>query len=104
MDGLIGVAMVDLLRNCGCFTRSASLMFSDSFDFTLSKTYHRSVIAIVHCMSCMLCVIIYIYTLCNYIYIHSFDCREEANEYIEIGALNGLFVLGRSIGFIGKLH
>jgi len=27
--------------------------------------------------------------------------REEANEYIEIGALNGLFVLGRSIGFIG---
>lgn len=28
--------------------------------------------------------------------------REEANEYIEIGALNGLFVLGRSIGFIGK--
>jgi ATP citrate (pro-S)-lyase len=47
VDGLIGVAMVDLLRNCGCFT------------------------------------------------------REEANEYIEIGALNGLFVLGRSIGFIG---
>jgi len=31
-------------------------------------------------------------------------CREEANEYIEIGALNGLFVLGRSIGFIGKSH
>ncbi len=26
---------------------------------------------------------------------------EEAREYIEIGALNGLFVLGRSIGFIG---
>lgn len=47
VDGLIGVAMVDLLRNCGCFT------------------------------------------------------REEANEYVEIGALNGLFVLGRSIGFIG---
>lgn len=47
VDGLIGVAMVDLLRNSGCFT------------------------------------------------------REEANEYVEIGALNGLFVLGRSIGFIG---
>lgn len=30
------------------------------------------------------------------------NAREEANEYIEIGALNGLFVLGRSIGFIGK--
>jgi len=30
------------------------------------------------------------------------DHREEANEYIEIGALNGLFVLGRSIGFIGR--
>lgn len=26
---------------------------------------------------------------------------EEANEYVEMGALNGLFVLGRSIGFIG---
>ncbi|KAG2336573.1 citrate synthase [Suillus weaverae] len=26
---------------------------------------------------------------------------EEANEYIKIGTLNGLFVLGRSIGFIG---
>ena len=29
--------------------------------------------------------------------------REEADEFVEIGALNGLFVLGRSIGFIGKL-
>lgn len=28
--------------------------------------------------------------------------REEATEYIEIGVLNGLFVLGRTIGFIGK--
>jgi ATP citrate (pro-S)-lyase len=27
--------------------------------------------------------------------------REEADEYIRIGSLNGLFVLGRSIGFIG---
>lgn len=27
--------------------------------------------------------------------------REEADEYIHIGCLNGLFVLGRSIGFIG---
>jgi ATP citrate (pro-S)-lyase len=26
---------------------------------------------------------------------------EEAREYIEIGSLNGIFVLGRSIGFIG---
>ncbi|XP_054723158.1 ATP-citrate synthase-like [Uloborus diversus] len=26
---------------------------------------------------------------------------EEAQEYIEIGALNGLFVLGRTVGFIG---
>ncbi|XP_064614160.1 ATP-citrate synthase-like [Liolophura sinensis] len=47
VDGFIGVAMVDLLKNCGCFT------------------------------------------------------REEAQEYIDIGALNGLFVLGRSMGFIG---
>ena len=28
---------------------------------------------------------------------------EEAEEYIEIGALNGLFVLGRSMGFIGEI-
>ncbi|KAL2912579.1 ATP citrate lyase subunit 1 [Polyrhizophydium stewartii] len=27
--------------------------------------------------------------------------RDEAEEYIKIGTLNGLFVLGRSIGFIG---
>jgi len=30
------------------------------------------------------------------------SAREEAQEYVEMGALNGLFVLGRSIGFIGK--
>ncbi|KAM3177518.1 hypothetical protein ACTXT7_004390 [Hymenolepis weldensis] len=47
VDGLIGVSMVDLLRDCGCFT------------------------------------------------------REESDEYIRFGALNGLFVLARSIGFIG---
>ncbi|CAM1321921.1 ACLY (predicted) [Pycnogonum litorale] len=47
VDGVIGVAIVDLLKNCGCFT------------------------------------------------------RDEVQEYIDIGALNGLFVLGRSIGFIG---
>ena len=29
--------------------------------------------------------------------------REEADEYIDIVALNGIFVLGRSMGFIGKL-
>lgn len=28
--------------------------------------------------------------------------REEADEYVEIGILNGIFVLGRSMGFIGK--
>lgn len=27
--------------------------------------------------------------------------REESDQYINIGALNGMFVLGRSIGFIG---
>ncbi|CAG7822324.1 unnamed protein product, partial [Allacma fusca] len=27
--------------------------------------------------------------------------KEEAQEYIEMGSINGLFVLGRSIGFIG---
>lgn len=28
--------------------------------------------------------------------------RDEADEFVEIGALNGIFVLGRSMGFIGK--
>lgn len=27
--------------------------------------------------------------------------RDEADEYVKMGALNGLFVLGRSVGFIG---
>jgi ATP citrate (pro-S)-lyase len=27
--------------------------------------------------------------------------REEADEYIKMGCLNGLFVLGRTIGFVG---
>lgn len=30
--------------------------------------------------------------------------RAEADEFIEIGALNGIFVLGRSMGFIGESH
>ncbi len=47
VDGCIGVSMVDLLRNCGCFT------------------------------------------------------MEEANDLVDCGALNGIFVLGRSLGFIG---
>jgi len=47
VDGATGVLFVDLLRNCGAFT------------------------------------------------------REESDEYVKYGTLNGLFVLGRSIGFIG---
>ncbi|XP_076349171.1 ATP-citrate synthase-like [Tachypleus tridentatus] len=47
VDGVTATAVVDLLRNSGCFT------------------------------------------------------QEEAQEYIDIGVLNGLFVLGRSIGFVG---
>ena len=27
--------------------------------------------------------------------------RDEADQYVTTGSLNGLFVLGRSIGFIG---
>ena len=34
----------------------------------------------------------------------SFYCREEAQEYIDMGSINSLFVLGRSIGFIGKFE
>lgn len=33
-----------------------------------------------------------------FVYLYS----EEAQEYIEIGTLNGLFVLGRTMGFIGE--
>ena len=29
--------------------------------------------------------------------------KDEAETYIQTGSLNGMFVLGRSIGFIGKL-
>ncbi|XP_057668434.1 ATP-citrate synthase isoform X1 [Diorhabda carinulata] len=47
VDGVIACTFVDMLRNCGSFT------------------------------------------------------REEAQEYIDIGSINSLFVLGRSIGFIG---
>ena len=44
-----------------------------------------------------------IFTIVLYIDIFTFLlCREEAQEYIEIGALNALFVLGRSMGFIGE--
>ena len=38
------------------------------------------------------------------IFVLFFIIREEAEEYIKIGTINGLFVLGRSIGFIGKLN
>ena len=34
----------------------------------------------------------------------SFVFREESQEFIDIGALNALFVLGRSMGFIGEFH
>lgn len=47
VDGIVAVAVVDLLRHSNCFT------------------------------------------------------QEEAAEYVEMGILNGLFVLGRTIGFIG---
>ena len=39
-------------------------------------------------------------------YCFSHECltvsRDEADEFVEIGALNGIFVLGRSMGFIGE--
>lgn len=38
------------------------------------------------------------YLLVYLFFVHS----EEAQEYVEIGSLNGLFVLGRTVGFIGK--
>lgn len=46
-------------------------------------------------------------TLCAAIFLNSPTLllvvqRDEADEFVEIGALNGIFVLGRSMGFIGE--
>ena len=60
VDGVIAVAFVDLLRECGAFTMEV--------------------------------VFAHLYTT---------DFDQEANEYIDLGCLNGLFVLGRTTGFIG---
>lgn len=40
------------------------------------------------------------YIYCAFVYLYS----EEAQEYIEMGTLNGLFVLGRTMGFIGEYN
>lgn len=39
-----------------------------------------------------------------FLHLSSFNIftRDEADEFVEVGALNGIFVLGRSMGFIGK--
>ena len=39
---------------------------------------------------------------CLYLILCCYYYREEAEEYVNIGTINGLFVLGRSMGFIGK--
>ena len=72
VDGIIGVAFVDLLRNSGCFTRYTRRFFS---------VYGLFADGLFVCLP--------------------FRRREEAQEYIEIGTINGLFVLGRCTGFIG---
>lgn len=38
----------------------------------------------------------------TFILVHYSHNRDEADEFVEIGALNGIFVLGRSMGFIGE--
>lgn len=67
VDGVIATSFVDMLRNCGAFSRLVAFNF-----------HIRHVNDLI---------------LCNF--------SEEAQEYINIGAINSLFVLGRSIGFIG---
>lgn len=37
----------------------------------------------------------------RFVKLFSLTFSEEAQEYINIGAINSLFVLGRSVGFIG---
>jgi ATP citrate (pro-S)-lyase len=40
-------------------------------------------------------------SFCDLLYGSGAFSEEEAQEYLKVGVLNGLFVLGRSIGFIG---
>ena len=44
------------------------------------------------------CALASSYSLMSFFFLY----REEAQEYIDMGSINSLFVLGRSIGFIGE--
>ncbi len=73
VDGVIACAMVDLLRSCRAFRRVAGGGGGARGMRPLSNA---------RCM-CVAC------------------SKEEADEAIRNGTLNSLFVLGRSMGFIG---
>lgn len=70
VDGVIACCFVDMLRNCGAFSRYDS--YNSCWIMKLKINLIQFILS-----------------------------SEEAQEYINIGAINSLFVLGRSIGFIG---
>ncbi len=49
-----------------------------------------------------LCAAIFLNSSALLLVVHHARHRDEADEFVEIGALNGIFVLGRSMGFIGE--
>lgn len=49
-----------------------------------------------------LCAAIFLNSSTLLLVVHHAHHRDEADEFVEIGALNGIFVLGRSMGFIGE--
>jgi len=81
VDGAIGVAFVDLMRNSGCFTReeadvrrrAASEVVEAALAGELTSSQLRALLW----------------------------GGATAQEYVKTGTLNGLFVVGRSIGFVG---
>jgi hypothetical protein len=93
VDGIIATAFVDLFRQSGAFSPDVSHRVSH-----LSTRLTAS------------CVPFFVLPISDHLSIviqsddhahHRLYIAQEAMEYINIGILNGLFVLGRSIGFIG---
>lgn len=90
VDGLIGVAFVDLLRTCGGFTR-----LEKELSCSNAQICHNDKITTFKVAFCSYCALFSDFVRPSR--------RDEADEFVEVGALNGIFVLGRSMGFIGEL-
>lgn len=83
-----------LLMTTLCFKRFIKVLNNELFIDQMPK---------IHCLCC--CFLCWWHNM-QYCFTH--ECwtgsRDEADEFVEIGALNGIFVLGRSMGFIGESH